>query len=479
MYHSLLSGFSATAARMIEKEIARYSFHSILEAIVNNSIESILVIDANLEVIATNSKFLDLLEITEAESSTLKIQEMIPESDFAKITNKELDSEIAETTLTYKNKQCQVSIHYKTTFNEDYFEYTILFFQEINTLINLTRKYTGKYNYYNFNDLITNDPVMLKLIENCKRIANLDVPILITGNSGTGKELFAQSIHSYSFRVDKPFMAVNCAALPNNLIESELFGYDKGAFTGAQQTGKPGKFELAEGGTIFLDEIGELPLDVQAKILRILDNYKVSRIGGVRVKSLNVRVIAATNRNLSEEVLKKNFRLDLFYRLNVLNINIPPLEDRLDDIELLTEYFLHKLNKKNNTRKYLDQEALQSLYSYNWPGNVREFQNNITKAYYLSFTDQITKDYFSFPKSDVINFSRFDAKPFPFKTEEQTIIENALDKCFGQVGPASQLLNMPISSLYRKISKYNIKRSKNGVKSKRILVMSETTNPNP
>jgi transcriptional regulator with PAS, ATPase and Fis domain len=464
MYNNLLSGISAIAARMIEKEIVRHTFSNVLESIVNNSIESILVIDSNLNILVANSKFLDLIDIKESDIPDLNIQKILPELDFSKITSKAINLEIIETTLTYKNKQYQVSIHTKTAINDDSFDYIILFFQEINTLINLTRKYTGKYNYYTFNDIITNDPVMLKLIDNCKRIANLDIPILITGNSGTGKELFAQSIHSYSARVDKPFMAVNCAALPNNLIESELFGYEKGAFTGAQQTGKPGKFELADGGTIFLDEIGELPLDVQAKILRILDDYRVSRIGGVRVKSLNVRVIAATNRNLNEEVGKKNFRLDLFYRLNVLNINIPPLEDRLEDIKLLTEYFLNSLNEKNKTKKYLNSEALDILCSYKWPGNVREFQNNITKAYYLSFSDVITKESFSFPKIDMINFQKLDFKQFSFKSDEQIIIENALDKCYGQVGPASQLLNMPVSSLYRKITKYNIKRQKNQAK---------------
>lgn len=170
--------------------------------------------------------------------------------------------------------------------------------------------------------------------------------MLITGESGTGKELFAHSIHNSSNRCKGPFIAINCAALPKDLVESELFGYEKSAFTGASKEGNPGKFELANRGTIFLDEIGELPLEIQSKLLRVLDNHTITRIGGNFERKLDVRVIAATNRNLNEEINKNNFRSDLYYRLNVFNVRLIPLRERTEDIELCADYFLQRLNDK-------------------------------------------------------------------------------------------------------------------------------------
>jgi transcriptional regulator with PAS, ATPase and Fis domain len=189
---------------------------------------------------------------------------------------------------------------------------------------------------------------MKKIIQYSKKAAYTDCNILIEGESGTGKELFAQAIHNYSKRPDGPFVAINCAAIPRDLIESELFGYEKGAFTGASQKGHCGKFELADGGTLFLDEIGELPLELQSKLLRALDNQKITRVGGTHEKKVDVRVISATNRVLSEEVNKKNFRFDLYYRLNVISMHLIRLRDRPKDIEALTHYFIYKLNESNN-----------------------------------------------------------------------------------------------------------------------------------
>jgi transcriptional regulator with PAS, ATPase and Fis domain len=456
MYDKLLLTISEIAARMIEKEIKKHTLTSVLDTTINNSLESIIILDSKLQIVTANSKFLDLLNINDETVKTLDIEALLPDLNFKDNVNKIVTSDIREIHLYYNNRQYNLSYHARLALNDFSFDYIILFFQEITSLIYMSRKFSGKYNYYTFNDIITQDEVMLKLIEDSKRLSNLDVPILLTGNSGTGKELFAQSIHSYSNRASKPFMAVNCAALPGNLIESELFGYDKGAFTGAQ-TGKPGKFELADGGTIFLDEIGELPLDVQAKILRFLDDYKVSRIGGMRVKLLDVRVIAATNRDLNEEVLNKSFRLDLFYRLNVLNIHIPPLNDRDGDIIYLCEHFIKILNEKNPTmeNKYIPDEVIDYLDEREWPGNIRELQNAITKAFYLSDGPEITLDYFT-PKTPNLTLN-VQSDQVVAKSEEQMIIENALKRHRG-VAEASKYLHIPISSFYRKMKKYNIKR---------------------
>ena len=204
--------------------------------------------------------------------------------------------------------------------------------------------------------------------------------MLILGESGTGKELFAQSIHNASPRASRPFVAVNCGALPRNLVESELFCYEDGAFTGASRTGKPGKFELADGGTIFLDELGEMPMDAQVSLLRLLQNGEVTRIGGKSSRTVSVRVIAATNKNLEEAVRQHTFREDLYYRLNVFTLVLPPLRSRMSDIELLAEHFLLKFaGSLGKDVRGFTSGALALLRRYQWPGNIRELENVIER----------------------------------------------------------------------------------------------------
>jgi two-component system nitrogen regulation response regulator GlnG len=216
------------------------------------------------------------------------------------------------------------------------------------------------------------------------RVAPADVTVLITGESGTGKELVARAIHFNSPRLGKSFLALNCAAIPSELLESELFGYEKGAFTGATER-KIGKFEQASGGTLFLDEIGDMPLDLQAKLLRVLQEKEVTRTGGNTAIPVDVRIVAATNQNLEEKVRQKQFREDLYYRLNVVPINIPPLRERRNDIPLLVEYFLSRLPKELNVPvQGCTGEALELLKSHDWPGNVRELENTLRRAALLS-----------------------------------------------------------------------------------------------
>ena len=229
--------------------------------------------------------------------------------------------------------------------------------------------------------IITNDPMMIKIFEIAEAVAKSDATVLVQGESGTGKELIARMIHASSQRNKQPFVAVNCAALPETLLESELFGHEKGAFTGAM-TRKIGKFELAQGGTILLDEISEMDLNLQAKLLRVIQEKEVDRVGGSSPVSIDVRVVATTNRNLEESVRKGEFREDLFYRLNVIPITLPPLRERKGDIKLLVEYFMSKyLNVK---KPKLAGEVLKELENYPWPGNVRELQNAVERASILS-----------------------------------------------------------------------------------------------
>lgn len=229
------------------------------------------------------------------------------------------------------------------------------------------------------NPFIAKSPAMQRILELMKRVAYSDASVLILGETGVGKQVVATHIHEWSERQDKPFITINCGAIPENLLESELFGYEHGAFSGAKKEGKPGIFELANGGTVFLDEIGELPYHLQVKLLRVLQERKVMRIGGIQEREIDIRVLAATNQDLEQMVQEKRFRQDLYYRIHVIPIWIPPLRERHEDIYSLIQHFLVHFNQKYKKNKQLSEEQLQSLLRYSWPGNVRELENTIER----------------------------------------------------------------------------------------------------
>jgi transcriptional regulator with GAF, ATPase, and Fis domain len=301
---------------------------------------------------------------------------------------------------------------------------------------------------------------MAQIINFAKRLAQTDSPVLIYGETGTGKELIARFIHENSSRKNKPFKAINCGAIPETLIESELFGHEKGAFTGASSR-KIGLFEAASGGTIFLDEIGELPYGLQVKLLRFLQDSEIVRLGGTESIKTDVRIVAATNKKLENEVSKNRFRQDLFFRLNVLTINLPPLRERTDDICLLAEYFVKKYCQQFGMHpKILLQSAKNVLISYNWPGNVRELENVIQKAILLSQNNKISKEniqlsYTSLPKN---LFS--DSEPLTLKEAriiaEKEIITKTLLRTNGNVSMASKILEIDRKWLIKLMNDYNI-----------------------
>ncbi len=242
-----------------------------------------------------------------------------------------------------------------------------------------------------FNDIIAESNKMLETIESGKLYSKSDSPVLITGESGTGKELFARAIHNESKRKNKPFIAINCAAIPDQLLESELFGYEGGTFTGGRKEGKPGIFEIAGGGTVFLDEIGDMPPHLQAKLLRVLQEKRVRRVGSAKEVNVDVRLISATNQNIDNMVKNKEFRLELLFRINIFNINIPPLRERKEDLPALYEHFVKKHSKRYRKAIIgIEKEAMRKLINYNWPGNVREFQNVLERAVALTISDEIS-----------------------------------------------------------------------------------------
>ncbi|HWQ31200.1 MAG TPA: sigma 54-interacting transcriptional regulator [Negativicutes bacterium] len=244
----------------------------------------------------------------------------------------------------------------------------------------LANRIMGSKAIYTFDKFVGSDERFLEVMEYAQKVSDSRSTILITGESGTGKEVFAQAIHNYSTRREEPFVAINCGAIPRNLMESELFGYEEGAFTGAKKGGSPGKFEIAYGGTLMLDEIGDMPIDMQIKLLRVIEEGVITRVGGTRQIPINVRIIAATNKNLVQEVENGNFRLDLYYRLNVLPIHLPALRERRGDIESIARYFMKSMSKRLNKKEVqLGDDMIQCLKEYNWPGNIRELENVIER----------------------------------------------------------------------------------------------------
>ena len=341
--------------------------------------------------------------------------------------------------------------------------------REIRTVKQLVHRMLGAKARFTFDDLVGRNATYLKTVKMASTAAGSSSNVLLLGESGTGKEVFAQAIHNGSARAKGPFIAINCAALPRELIGSELFGYNEGAFTGAKRGGNPGKFELADGGTLFLDEIGEMPLELQANLLRVLQEKNVVRIGGVQVISVDVRVIAATNRDLAREVEKGNFRSDLYYRLNVLMICMVPLRNRKDDILPLTGFFVEKVNQSLGKRaNVIHPETLDALQSYHWPGNIRELENVIERAIHVAPGDSITLDclpeeVLSAPPVHAVNREVVPAEPQDGvvvrkngKRPGKDIILEAIKHHDGNLTHAAKELGISRSTLYRKMEKYGI-----------------------
>lgn len=315
-------------------------------------------------------------------------------------------------------------------------------------------------------DIITVDENMRKLLKLTQRVAKSDAPILIMGNSGVGKEVLAEFIHHNSNRWRQPFIKLNCAAIPESLMESEFFGYTSGAFTGASKSGKKGVVELAENGTLFLDEIGEMPLSLQAKLLRVLQDGKFLKVGGEHESKANIRIIAATNKNLKSLMKMNAFREDLYFRLNVIPVHLPALQDRPEDIPLLALYFLDYFNKQYNTCKKLSIHVMKKIIHYSWPGNVRELKNIMERLVLISMQPIITlKDFqyscFDAEKTDpyTMNFEvEYDIQNKSLNDMvseyEKNIILQAV-KRYGSIRKAAKILKISPSTLSRKLHLYD------------------------
>lgn len=347
----------------------------------------------------------------------------------------------------------------------------VVFMAPMKNVKNLVNRFSGAQARFHFGDIIGKNPEVLAAVNVAALAASNDSNVLIIGESGTGKEVFAQAIHNHSSRHNGPFVAINCGAIPRELISSELFGYVEGAFTGAHRRGRPGKFELASGGTIFLDEIGDMPFEQQVALLRVLQEKKIIRIGGQHIVPVDVRIICATNKDLLKEVERGSFRQDLYYRLNVITVPLPPLRNRREDIPLFLEYFLNRLAAKNGRpKKSISLEVLRRLQEYSWPGNIRELENVLERMVSLCSGDKIELKHLP---PELISLEH-PARPYPFaqngaavndlrknrrdilaEAERQEIIE-LLAEYGGNVSHVARTMEISRNTLYRKMKKYRI-----------------------
>ena len=396
-------GLAAAAADSITQQFVMKQAYDAIEqiqqrmkVIVETVPSGILLCNQNLEVIQGNTRASVLLMLPETKIIGRKLHELLDKEPFDIATlHKVLDDK--DITIEREGK----NLHFVFTLNASNTSDYVITFVKTESFHKKVHRVIGSEAYFTFEDIIGQAPPMQNAVALAHIAAGNDATVLLTGESGTGKELFAQAIHNRGRRRKGPFVALNCAALPKTLIESELFGYECGSFTGARREGSAGKFELANGGTIFLDEIGDMPLDVQASLLRVLQNREVSRLGSTKATKIDVRIIAATNRNLPAAIEENAFRADLYYRLNVFNIHIPPLRDRIEDVPLLADYFLRKYSAiSSRPVEHFTQAAQQALKKHSWRGNIRELENIIERAVYVTRSPVIDLESLPIPRSE-------------------------------------------------------------------------------
>ena len=338
----------------------------------------------------------------------------------------------------------------------------MILLKEMKKVHRLVGNFIGANTRYNFSNIIGNNTKLMKAVDLAKVASVSSCKILIQGESGTGKEIFAQAIHNNSDRKNMPFIAINCAAIPRDLVESELFGYEGGAFTGAKKEGRPGKFELAEGGTLFLDEIESMPLESQPKLLRVIESNQLMRIGSNKIITTDVRIISSTNQDLLLAAKKGSFREDLLYRINTVTVDIPPLRERKDDVPVLLKYICDKIGRRINKNNIeIDKKVLEVLCKYNWPGNIRELENALESAIILCKNNKITIEVI--PE----NIKSFKSNDLDIKEGreanslidiEKEVISKVLEEVKGNISKASRALGIDRSTLYRKIEKYKISK---------------------
>lgn len=431
-------------------------FRSILQYIN----EGVISIDRDGKITTINSAARKIMNISDKEVIGLPIQEITSHSKLIEVME-ENKPVLGQILLMGKT---QVLANILPIVIKDKTVGAVATFQDISKIQEYEQRIRAKLldkghvAKYSFSDIIGNSDAMVKAIDKAKKYADNNGTILITGESGAGKEMFAQSIHLESPRKKGPFVAVNCAAIPKTLLESELFGYEEGAFTGARKTGKNGLFAEAHGGTIFLDEIGEIDIELQPRLLRVLQEREIRPVGSTKVIPIDIRIIAATNKNLLEQVEKGAFRSDLYYRLNILKLKIPALKNRKDDIELLSKYFVNKISAKYNKDVKLSSMVIDKLKIYDWPGNIRELENVIESLVVLCDNIITEDDFEELMDQEQIkeqnNFFNIDENVDTLEDIKKKYILKILSQCDNNQTLAAERLGISRTHLWRLINNY-------------------------
>lgn len=442
-----------------EKLFETYQF---VFKIMNTLSFGVIAVNLEYKILWINDTACNIFNIKRSELLNRNISSFIKDWNYLlkKLNNKNLifDEEVA---FQIGNSEIKFSVNTYTIENtkEEIGGYLITF-REMKKVLNMVNKYMGMQARFSFDDIIGDSKIMRDVKKFAESISKSPSTVLITGESGTGKELFAQSIHNSSDRAEYGFVAINCGAISESLIESELFGYEEGAFTGARRKGRKGKFELASNGTLFLDEIAEMNIDMQVKLLRAIQEGFISRVGGEEEIPVDVRIIAATNKDLQKEVAEGRFRLDLYYRLNVIPVKIPPLRKRKDDIPQLIRFFMNrKASKLNKAVPRISDELINELINYDWPGNIRELENFIEK--FINFADEeeykgleyLSKDQNSLNEKNQVK-SQEDV--ISLEEAEKRAILNAYNHFDKNISKVANILGVTRSTLYSKMKKYGI-----------------------
>ncbi|AET67064.1 PAS domain S-box [Desulfosporosinus orientis DSM 765] len=447
-----------------------------LSDIMDNFQEAVIAIDLEGKIFYVNNAYSRILGVSTRNIIGRQIQEIEPEAEILNVIDTKIS--IIKKNQYIKTLDKYVSVHIFPIERDGELKAVTSIFtdstaevklgQEVenaNEIAMSYRRQVEAQNELSKLEIIGNSPSFIRTVSQALIVAKTEASVLIKGENGVGKEEIAKVIYSHSERKDRPMIMVNCAAIPENLIESELFGYEGGSFTGAKSGGKMGKFELANGGTLFLDEIGDMPLSMQSKLLRVLENREIEKIGRQKNIPVDIRLIAASNQPLEILIKEKKFRQDLYFRLNIVEIEVPSLRERMEDIGLLANYFLQKYNEKYGKSIVLSQEVLSFLYSYSWPGNVRELQNCMEYAGIMCFEDTFKLNHLPPHMKESIGLTVEKENDFDYENGtlkeaveafEKKIIVSAISACGGNRSKAMKLLGLSRRTFYRKLKEYKI-----------------------
>jgi sigma-54 dependent transcriptional regulator, acetoin dehydrogenase operon transcriptional activator AcoR len=448
-----------------------------IEGLLSFITDPVLVVDAEGKIIHTNSAAEQILERSQIMIINKHFTEFIKSKSLPQyIKQGKPATNLAVNIINSKGINHDFSCRLHPLLVDKQVEGAILFLTK--PVLRQEQEKSSRYGTrFSLDDIIGASPAITALKEQVRKIAKSESTVLIRGESGTGKEVLAQSIHRLSHRSNGPFVAINCAAIPESLLESELFGYEEGAFTGAKKGGKPGRFELAKGGTLFLDEIGDMPLYLQAKLLRVLQERRIERVGGTKSIEVDVRIIAATHKDLESMIANNQFREDLYFRLNVIPLYIPPLRERKEDLYELIQYYMNKFCKRfGKEPKRFSSQALKKIFDYHWPGNVRELENMVEYIVNLEIGDLVTVS--SLPasireesedknmdiakeKQELQKLNDFSPSVYSVNEIEEQLIIKALQR-FGASTEgkrkAAEALGISLATLYRRLEKMKRRR---------------------